>query len=662
MKRFCTAILTMTIAVLVLASQGQAQFRYQPGYQPRYQQPSYQPRYQQGYPQGYRPVQPGYRPVQPGYRQLQPVQPTQPVYRPAPAFGSGPANPDRSGIQTQNGQLSAGSPSLGSPKAKANDLSRLSFQNPSLDLLRRLGESEPAISDGKPYSKFPRISGEFEPQRAMLLSISDLQPHHHGVLKELISKTAGRLPVVILVNDKEQLKTAVELAESTGTNLSDVSFYVFKLDTIWLRDFGPRFLETESKPESIDFYYDGTRPLDDQFPNKWGEFAGVKNTTVEWTLQGGNLISNGEGLAFTSTRFFEDNRVQFPFQSRPGNVEYERRKLVVDSFKKETNIDRLLFLRPLNPEATKHVDMLTTFLAPNHMLVARLDSRVDPVNARILDENARFLQTVKVNGRPMRVDRIDIPPRQDKYWSPYTNVIFANDLVLIPTYKSDSPALVSRAIQTYRRLLPGKQIDTIDMTSMKKLEGALHCLSINVPEFVNLPEGTLTAQQARQVVDGKLRMPKPRRLLVNKNVREGRDPKPATSFQRRKPQPQASRKPVMISGEVVTGEFEDATPTSGPSLTQSNNQQQTSADPKKLAAAKTYRRVFVSSSGNFSLDAYAVALSRGQVHLMRSDDRQVIPVEVQKLSAEDQAWIAANMSSIRRNGPLVQKFISGIAN
>ena len=655
MKRICIVILTITIALLVLASQGQAQFRYQPGYQQRYQpsfqqryQPRYQPRYQQPrYPQGYQPAQ------------------NQPVYRPAPTFGNTPTiqgQPNR-GVQTQNGTLAISNPTSPPPKANTNALSRQNFQNPSLDLLRQLDAQEPAISDGKPYSKFPRLSGEFEPQRAMILSISDLKVQHHGVLKEMIAKAAGRLPLVILVNDKEQLKTALEIAESTNADLSDVSFYVFKLDTIWLRDFGPRFLETESQPESIDFYYDGTRPLDDQFPNKWGEQAGVKNTTVEWTLQGGNLISNGAGLAFTSTRFFDDNHVRFPFRNRPANPEYERRKLVMDAFKKSTNIDRLLFLKPLNPEATKHVDMLTTFLAPGHMLVARLDPRVDPANARILDENARFLKTVQVDGRPMRVDRIDIPPRQDKYWSPYTNVIFANDLVLIPIYKSDSPVLVNRAIETYRRLLPGKEVDTIDMTSMQKLEGALHCLSINVPEFVNLPTGTLTAQQARQVVDGKQALNQPKRLLVNKNVREGRDPKSRKSNQRTKQLTETRQKPVMISGEVVTGEFENTTQSTGPSnAAGSNTKQKTNPDAAKLAAAKTYRRVFVSSSGAFSLDAYAVALSRGKVHLMRSDDRLVIPVEIQKLSREDQAWISANTPSIRTNGPLVQKFISNIMN
>jgi len=649
MKRFCIATLTLSIVLLGLASLAQAQYRYAPGYQP-----------------GYRPAQPQfYRPrvsqPQPIYRP-QPTYPRQPVYRPAPNAAQPTSRPR---IQTQNGQLTAGYPAPAPAAVATNDLSRQNFTNPSLDLLRRLGESEPTLSDGKPRSKFPRLSGEFEPQRAMLLSISDLMPHHHGVLKELIAKTSGHLPIVILVNDKKQLETAVTIAESANANLDHVSFFVFKLDTIWLRDFGPRFLENESNPESIDFYYDGTRPKDDQFPNQWGELAGIKNTTVEWTLQGGNLISNGQGLAFTSTRFFEDNHVRFPFRNSPSNVEYERRKLVVDSFKKGCNIDRLLFLRPLTPEATKHVDMLTTFLAPDHMLVARVDPRTDPVNAQILDENARFLRTVEVDGRPMRVDRIDIPPRQGKYWSPYTNVIFANNLVLIPVYKSDSPAIVSRAIQTYRRLLPGKRVDTIDMTTMQKLEGALHCLSINVPKFVKLPAGTLTAQQAKQIIEGTLALPQPKRLLVNKNVREGRDPKPS-KFRRNaqpKSQPVASQKPVMITGEVITGEFEDTTPAREASKTRvSTTKPKPGPNSDQLAAANTYRRVFVSETGEFSLDAYAVALSRGKVHLMRNTDRRVIPVDIQRLSREDQAWIAKNTTSIRTNGPLVRKFIAGNVN
>ena len=129
----------------------------------------------------------------------------------------------------------------------------------------------------------------------------------------------------------------------------------------------------------------------------------------------------------------------------------------------------------------------------------------------------------------------------------------------------------------------------------------------------------------------------------------------------------------MITGEVITGEFEDTIPARGSSNTRvsinapktnppKTNAAKTNRIADQRAAANTYRRVFVSETGEFSLDAYAVALSRGKVHLMRNTDRRVIPVDIRRLSREDQAWVTKNTASIRTNGPLVRKFIVGNVN
>ena len=134
----------------------------------------------------------------------------------------------------------------------------------------------------------------------------------------------------------------------------------------------------------------------------------------------------------------------------------------------------------------------------------------------------------------------------------------------------------------------------------------------------------------------------------------------------------------MITGEVITGEFEDTIPARGSSNTRvsinapktnppktnvaKTNAAKTNKIADQLAAANTYRRVFVSETGEFSLDAYAVALSHGKVHLMRNTDRRVIPVNIRRLSREDQAWVTKNTASIRTNGPLVRKFIVGNVN
>ena len=102
---------------------------------------------------------------------------------------------------------------------------------------------------------------------------------------------------------------------------------------------------------------------------------------------------------------------------------------------------------------------------------------------------------MKVEGRPIRVERIWIPPKRGENWSPFTNIILTDRLVLIPTFNHDHPQYVQRAVQTYKRLLPDHHVATVDMTSMDKLGGSLHCLSCPIPSFANLPKGTMDYEQ-----------------------------------------------------------------------------------------------------------------------------------------------------------------------
>jgi len=264
------------------------------------------------------------------------------------------------------------------------------------------------------------------------------------------------------------------------------------LDTIWLRDFGPRMAETENGNAMVlDFFYDAVRKQDDLFPKGWANLTGAPRNLVPWSLQGGNLLANGSGLAIATTRLFEDNRI-----SRPGKDYLQDEAYVKQQFMKFCNIKELVLLKPLEQEVTRHVDMFASFLKQDLVLVAKLDPRHDPPNARILDDNAKLLSQVNVDGQSLRVERIWIPPRRFQHWSAYTNIILTDRLALIPTYQSDPLNYTKEAIKTYRRLLPTHTIKTIDMTSMDKLGGSLHCLSCPIPSFAKLPSNVLSFQEA----------------------------------------------------------------------------------------------------------------------------------------------------------------------
>ena len=344
----------------------------------------------------------------------------------------------------------------------------------------------------------PRLPGEFEPQRAMVLSISDWQPHHAAILQQIVDKTAGHTNLLILCNDSDQLVMATGwLVDQKGPK-DHVFFCEMNLDTIWVRDFSPLLAETKSGTASIDFFYEGTRPKDDAMPSVWAERTKGELVKVEWTLQGGNLLSNGCRLALTTDRIFEDNYIRFPTPWPGLDPEIERRRMVLEAFINACNLTELVVLEPLQNEATQHVDMFATFLAADQVVVARLDARRDPVNSAILERNAARLARVLVDGKPMNVHRIDIPAREGTSWSAYTNVIVANDLVLVPMYDSDPPMMVEAARQAYEKLLPNHAVKTVDMTSLKALQGELHCLSMNLPAFAPIPDLVVDFEKAAE--------------------------------------------------------------------------------------------------------------------------------------------------------------------
>jgi hypothetical protein len=121
-------------------------------------------------------------------------------------------------------------------------------------------------------------------------------------------------------------------------------------------------------------------------------------------------------------------------------------------------------------------------------VVAQADPKVDPVNAAILDDAARLLAREKTSLGPMRVHRIPLPDCQDGCYRTYTNVIFANGLLLVPVYSDADPNLQDRALGLYARLLPRWKVVGINADGLAPLGGALRCMSMNVPAFVPLPK------------------------------------------------------------------------------------------------------------------------------------------------------------------------------
>ena len=89
-------------------------------------------------------------------------------------------------------------------------------------------------------------------------------------------------------------------------------------------------------------------------------------------------------------------------------------------------------------------------------------------------------------GRPYKVVRIPMPPDQNGQYPPsgqyrtYTNSIFVNKTVIVPTYEYQYD---TTAFRIYREAMPGYNVVGINCNSIIGSLGAIHCIMKEVGVF-----------------------------------------------------------------------------------------------------------------------------------------------------------------------------------
>ena len=84
------------------------------------------------------------------------------------------------------------------------------------------------------------------------------------------------------------------------------------------------------------------------------------------------------------------------------------------------------------------------------------------MNAQILDDNAKFSTASRRKKGPLEVIRIPMPNHKDGNWRTYTNVIYANGVVLVPQYPDVDPAMDKAALDVFQKALPNWKAVGID--------------------------------------------------------------------------------------------------------------------------------------------------------------------------------------------------------
>lgn len=257
-------------------------------------------------------------------------------------------------------------------------------------------------------------------------------------------------------------------------------------ETLWIRDYGPfngyNLDGTHSERLFLDAGYSNyNRPNDDAIPTQIANLMGIQVNDFPLQFEGGNVLIDGLGRGWGSTRIFSQNP----------DLSQDEVKQTMEEY---LGLDEMMFLEALVNSGGGiwcHVDMFMKILNSETILISEYPDFVPDYN--LIESFADTLSKMtNANGREYQIVRIPAPPKANGTWAStqndemrtYTNSIIINDVIVIPSY--NLPEYDSAAKQVYKESMPGYRLEMVDASPLTPLYGALHCVvkEVTKPDYL----------------------------------------------------------------------------------------------------------------------------------------------------------------------------------
>jgi agmatine deiminase len=300
----------------------------------------------------------------------------------------------------------------------------------------------------------------------------------------LVSHLAPREEVHINVAGPDEESGVRNLLRKLEVPLSRVFFHHNPTNDAWCRDHGPIYIQRDAdggREEAIvDWGYNawGNKyppyDLDDVIPSRVGAELGIPVFHPGIIMEGGSLDVNGAGtLLTTEACLLNPNR----------NPDLNREQ-IEQHLRDYLGVRHILWLGDgiAGDDTDGHVDDLTRFTDAATVVTVVEEDPADE-NHRPLAENLARLRTMKdQDGRPLRVVTLPMPKAlyqgDQRLPASYANFYIANEVVLLPTYRSPGDEI---ARETLQGLFPDRPVVGVDCTDLVWGLGAIHCVTQQWP-------------------------------------------------------------------------------------------------------------------------------------------------------------------------------------
>ncbi len=336
-----------------------------------------------------------------------------------------------------------------------------------------------------------RTAAEWEEVEALTISWTSFP----CIQKQIVAGAQTECLVIVFADDPSEAESYLTGNSCGGPlSLENVQIVETEYNTIWIRDYGAHTVYGSWNDDRVlvDWLYNRPRPEDDAIPDVLAETMGIDlySTTAEPTdlmNTGGNWMSDGFGTAFASELVLDENDGGSTWWTDfPDHTEAEIDGIMSDFHGTETFIK----MPNLPFDGIHHIDMHMKLLDESTLLVAEYPAGV--ADGPQIDANMEYVLSNFTTrwGTPFDVIRIPSPPEQGNgggypdqngWYLTYTNSVFVNNTILLPTYYTEYD---TTALRIYSELLPGYNVVGIDCDNNGQAiisqSGAIHCITHSV--------------------------------------------------------------------------------------------------------------------------------------------------------------------------------------
>lgn len=297
-------------------------------------------------------------------------------------------------------------------------------------------------------------------------------PEYAPVSTVVIAKKLGR----------PDFKAAIEKAGAIALEVDS--------DSYWARDWSGFSAHLNGKTVLAEFNYYPDRPEDDAVPQEIEKRTNLKRVSIPVYLEGGNFMSNDDGLCLLSDWAVEEQKL---FEDEYAHLQEIKIGADPDKFsnilKKHLGCKSVAILPRMPGEGTGHIDMWAKLISNKTVLVNELELASNPtpsakILAKYLNDRAEDMRKLK-----LEVIRLPMPKPTGAVFRSYTNFLQVNGHALVPAYgpaqwevKNYSPKA------TERRIVPGQTSRDSNVGGLVKLEFRPPPIDQNSPDVAKFQE------------------------------------------------------------------------------------------------------------------------------------------------------------------------------